>query len=818
METIWQDVRFRARALRKSPGFTLVVLATLALGIAANTAIFSLIYGILLRPFPYADPDRLVRIESVFARTTGSVQGASQLDLDDWGRNTSSFAQMGLHITFPAILNPGEGGPSQSVQLTFVTAQMLDALGVRPIIGRHFTPEEDIVGGDVLKAMLSYGLWQDVFGGDRDVTGRVIRLRGASYTIIGVLPPGFRFPERSDIWVPLHARYAGYRADFWTKRDFRVHVAVARLRTGVTLEQAQVEMNTVGARLAGEFPTTNQDMQWRLTPLRDAEVGNLRPYLLLLLGAVVMVLLIVCVNVANLVLARGTARERELAVRAALGAGRGRLTRHLLIESLLLALAGGGLGLLLAGPSLALLLRMIPVPLPFWMRIELDGTALIFSFLVAVLTGLLFGLVPAWRAARVDLNLALKEGARGSGGARARRLRHGLVVAEIALSLLLLVGAGLMMQSFLRLQRADLGMQTGNLLTVYLSRFVTNASPEDLRKAYTDTWTRVMERLAQVPGVVKVGGSYDIPYKNRPEQRETQQVATVGQSQEEQRQSAPVMTGVVDPGFFEVLGIPFVDGRNFDDNDTPGSEPVLIVSRHAAQTLWPGRPAIGQMLLVPSAYSGNVWRRVVGVVRDTRWHAAEAGKGFEVYYSHHQYPLPAIHLLLRTTGDPASLIPQVRRVVHEVEPDIAINEIQPMEEVIADTLWQRRLWGVLLALFAGVALVLAAVGLYGVMSYLVSQRTREIGVYVALGARPLDIHRLIVGQGLRLVGLGILLGLIGSLALSRVMTSLLFGVTSHDVPTFGGVSLLLAVVSLAACFLPARRAARVAPMVALRAE
>jgi putative ABC transport system permease protein len=530
-----------------------------------------------------------------------------------------------------------------------------------------------------------------------------------------------------------------------------------------------------------------------------------------------MVLLIVCVNVANLLLARGAARERELAIRAALGAGRGRLRRQLLIESLLLAFAGGGLGLLLARPALALLLRLIPIELPFWMRIEIDVTALLFNFVVAALTGLLFGLVPAWHASRADLNLALKDSAKGSGaGVISHRVRNGLVVAEIAISLLLLVGAGLMMQSFMRLQRMDLGVHTGNLLTIYVSRFVTNASQEELVTAYTDTWTHVMARLAQLPGVVNVGASYNIPYKERPEQREKQQVSTVGQSRDEQRQNAPVMTGVVDSSLFDVLGIPFVAGRNFNDNDTPSSEQVVIVSRHTAETLWPGREPIGQMLLVGNAYAGNVWRRVIGVVGDTKWHAAETGKGFELYYSHRQYPIPAVHMLLRTTTDPASLIPLARRVIHDVNPDIAINDIQPMDEVITEALWQRRLWGVLFALFAGVALLLAAVGLYGVMSYLVSQRTREIGVRVALGARPLDIHRLIVGQGLKPLGLGVTLGLLGAMAMSRLMTSLLFGVTAYDVPTFGGVSLLLAVVALAACVIPARRAANVDPMIALR--
>jgi putative ABC transport system permease protein len=339
-----------------------------------------------------------------------------------------------------------------------------------------------------------------------------------------------------------------------------------------------------------------------------------------------------------------------------------------------------------------------------------------------------------------------------------------------------------------------------------------------LVRSYTDIWARVMERLAQLPGVVKVGGGYDIPYKNRPEQREKERVATIGQSEQERQQNALVMSVDVDPSFFDVLGIPLLAGRNFNSNDTPGSEPVCIVSRSAAEALWPGREAIGQKLLVGKSSETNLWHRVIGVVGDTKWHAAETGKGFEVYYSHRQWPDSAIHFLLRIEGNPATLIPQVRRAIHEVNPDIAINEIKPMDDVITEALWQRRLWGALFALFAGVALLLAAVGVYGVMSYLVSQRVREIGIRVALGARPLDLHRLIIGQGLRLLGLGFGFGLIGAIALSQLMSSLLFGVTNHDLPTFGVVSLLLAVVALAACFFPARRAAKVDPMIALRME
>jgi putative ABC transport system permease protein len=375
-----------------------------------------------------------------------------------------------------------------------------------------------------------------------------------------------------------------------------------------------------------------------------------------------------------------------------------------------------------------------------------------------------------------------------------------------------------MMRSFMRLQRVDTGVRTENLLTVYTSRFVTNATLEEMVRPYTDTWTMVMERLAQLPGVVKVGGGYDIPYKNRPEQREKQQVSTVGQSEQERQQNAPVMGVDVDPSFFDALGIPLLAGRNFNDNDTPSSEPVCIVSRSAAETLWPGREAVGQKLLVGKLSATNFWHRVIGVVGDTKWHAAETGRGLEVYYSHRQWPIPAFHFLLRVEGDPASLITQVRRAIHEVNPDIAINEIKPMDEVITEALWQRRLWGALFALFAGVALLLAAVGIYGLMSYLAGHRTREIGVRIALGAQKGDVLRLIVGQGLKVVAIGVAIGLIAALALARLMKSLLFDVAATDPLTFAAMALLLACVALVACFIPARRAAKTDPIIALRCD
>lgn len=818
IDKLWQDGRYALRSFKQKPAFAAIIILTLALGIGANTAIFSLIYGILLRPFPYRDAERIVRVESVDTKTTGNIQGGSQLDLRDWQQHARGFEAFGLYITFPSILNTGSGA-AQSVTLTFASQQVFPLLGVNPVLGRSFQPEEDQSGGDVLKAVLSYGLWQASFGGAKEVLGKTVQLRGAPYTIVGVMPPGFRFPERSDIWVPLQARYAGYKAEFWKARDFRAHTAIARLQDGVSLEQAQAEIGALGAQLAREFPNTNEGIRLQLKPLRDAEVGNMRPYLLLLGGAVGLVLLICCVNVANLLLARGAARERELAIRAALGSSRWRSVQMLLVESLLLALTGGGLGMALAWPGLQGLLKLIPVELPFWMKIELNWPVLLFSLLVTMATGVLFGLVPALQLSRVNLQNALKDSAKGAaGGASSLRFRNGLIVAEVAFSLLLLVGAGLMLQSFMRLQQVNTGIKAERLITVYLSRFLPNSTPQEQVAAYSDQFRRVMDAFAKLPGVVSVGGGYDIPHYNKPEQRETQEIAIIGQSEREQHHNAPAIGVDVTPGYFQALGVPLLEGRDFNEADTLDKPRVVIVSQYTANTLWPGRQAIGQQIRWGKSSDSNPYCTVIGIVGNTKWSAAEREPGFELFYSYRQWPPPALHVLVRTQTNPEQLLPLLRRTVHEINPAIAINLIKPVSTIVSEANWQRRLWGVLFALFASIALLLAAVGLYGVMSYLVSQRTREIGLRMALGARGIDVWRLVVGQGLKVVALGVAVGLSAALTLARVMASLLFGITATDPLTFAGVALLMVIVAVLACFVPARRAANVDPMIALRAE
>ena len=501
METLWQDIRYAIRSLRKRPGFTLVVILTLSLGVGVNTAVFSLIYGVLLRPFPYREPDRLVKIESVYTKTTGVARGCSLLDIEDYRRINRSLVDLGAQATFDADVR-GEG-PSEPIRLTQLNAGAMNSLGVNPVIGRLFLPEEDRKGGDVHKALISHRLWRQRFGGAPDIVGRTLQTTINTFTVIGVMPPGFRFPENTDVWTPMESWYAMFvGAENNRKRDSRWYQTIARLKPGVTIEQAQADLNNVAAALEEQYPKENEGVRVRLTPLRDAEVGAIRPYLMLLLAAVGFVLLICCANVASLLLAQAAAQRREFAMRAALGASRGRAIRELLARSLLLGLLGAGGGVALAVGGVKALLALIPVQLPFWMRIEVDAPALLFSLFAAVLTSLLFGLAPAMLASRVNLNDALRDGTKGSpGGATARSV---LVVAQIALCMLLLVGAGLMMQTFLRLQRRDTGFNPDNLLVARATNFY-NGTRAERATALAMHHERVAALFRAMPGVTGVG-------------------------------------------------------------------------------------------------------------------------------------------------------------------------------------------------------------------------------------------------------------------------------------------------------------------------
>jgi putative ABC transport system permease protein len=795
---------------------SVVIVVTLALGIGASTTIFSLIHAILLRPFPYPEAERLIRLHTE-SSATANLREASVFDFQDWRTQNRSFEDLAAYWTFVNTLSGVDG--AQSVLMTFATPQLFDVLRVKPLVGRVFTPDEDRVGGPVNQVVLSFGLWQTRFGGRPDVLGQTIKLRGDSFTVIGVMPPGFRFPERTEVWVPLMSRYASYPTPWWKDRNVRIHSVLGRLRKEVTLENAQTDMSTVASQLARDFPDTNKTMGVRLVSLRDAEVGSIRPYLVLLLAAVSLVLSIGCVNIANLLLIRAMSRESEMAIRAVLGATRGRLIRQTLTESLLLAVLGAALGVVLARVGLRALLGLIPIELPFWMRIDIDGWVLAFSAGLSVLTGVTFGLAPALYGSRRDLAGSVKDGARGSIGVARQRLRHTLIVAEVAFSLLLFAGATLMMRSFLQLHRTNTGFDAHSLLSAYVGHFLPNRTYQEMIQVHATDFRRILDRLSELPGVIATAGSTEIPYYNRPEDRAPSPVAIRGQDNEAQQSNIAVAGADVTPGYFGAMGIPLLDGRDFTEADDWRVPLVAVVSRHLAETLWPGRPAIGQMIRLGNESPENPWHRVVGVVGDTRWNSTErSGARGEAYFSYRQWPTPKLHLLVRTRGDPLALAPDVRRIVRDVNPENAVTYIQPMDGIVDDALWQRRLWSYVLAVFAGLALVLVSVGVYGVMSHTVGLRTREIGLRMALGADRRDVLRLIVGQGLTTVLSGIVLGVAAALALAGVMGRLLYGVTATDPVTLFAVSGVLGLVALLACSIPARRALRVDPTVALRGQ
>jgi putative ABC transport system permease protein len=806
------------RALLARPGFSAIVILTMALGIGANTAIFSLVYAILLRPFPYSEPDRLVRIETKLSKTTGATRGASVYDFDDWRKRNTAFDDIASYVNFSNNLEAPSG--AQSVSMTMATPSLFPVLGVAPILGRTFRDEENQPGGDVFKAVLSHALWQETFGADPRILGRVIRLRGASYTVIGVLPAHVQYPDRTEVWVPLHARYAGYADEWWKRRDIRIHSVLARLKQGIGLAQGRSNLQSVADALGGLYPATNDGIQIRLTTLRDAEAGQLRPYLVLLGGAVLMVLVICCVNVANLLLARSVSRGREMAVRAALGAGRSRIVKQLMGESMVLGLIGGALGAGAAYVGVKGLVALIPVALPPWMHFGVDWSTLLFNFLLAMLAALFFGLAPALQLSRIDLNGSLKEGMRGSssGGRAARGLRDGLVVAEVAISLVLLVGAGLMMRSFVRLRHTDAGVNREHLLSVQIGRFRTGMTNDQLATAFAGEYSRIMERAAELPGVMAVGGGDDFPYQSHAEDRSKGEIYLRGQDERQRKESAAAVAAQITPGYFRVLGIPLLEGRDFTDTDDTTHPRVAIVSRRAASALFQGREAIGQQICWGKPGPLTPWTTIIGVVGDTRWHATERQPGFEFYYSYRQFAALPFHLFLRARVEPSSLEPAVRQLIREVNPAMAIKQVRTMDQVVTEALWEQRLWGVLFLIFAALALLLAAVGLYGVMSYLVSQRTREIGIHMALGSSQTRVLALVVKHGGILIGTGIGLGLAGALILTRSMTGLIHGVAPGDPVTFVSVAVVVAVVALIACGVPAWRAARVDPLIALRQE
>ena len=791
MTGLLQDFRHASRMLRRSPGFAGVAIVTLALGIGANTAAFSVVRGILLKPLPYRDVDRLM------------IAGLSIPDYEDLRRSTRSFDRMAIFASNKYLLSAS--GEADQVLGGVVTADFFPLLS-SPALGRTFAPDE--VRQPYV--VLSDRLWRSRFGADRSAVGRSIELSGKQYTILGVMPPGFEFPSaRFELWVPLELSMASTTQQL-TNRSLRIFRAVAHVKPGVPPAAAAEEARLLSLRLQKEYPDTNAGIEIGFRPVSAALVGNVRGALLVLLATAGLVLLIVCANLANLTLARMTARSREIAVRAALGASRWRVGRHLLVESVTLSLVGGGLGLLAAAWTMPALLRLAPSDMPRLTNVHVDGIVLLFSLAISFATALLFGPVPFLEFARVPIFGRLKEGGRGgTGTARARRLRGGLVVAEVAISVVVLAGAGLLLRSFDRLLHAESGFESSNLLTfnLELSRFSSPEKRAEILRA-------AIERLSRLPGVVHAGAGTGMPAETP--QRGTG-FAVAGYAPATPEESGAYFVAVT-PDYFRSLGTRLVEGRFFTGEDRAGSPLVVVISRGLARQICPSGPCAGKSLRLVNPEQSGEWRTIVGVVDNIRYSGLDDPSPRAIYTPFPQTPFYWAYGMLRTSVRPETLATAVRTAVAGVEPGVAAASVRPMDRIVSRAVAQPRFQAFLLSTFGALALLLAAVGIYGVLSYGVTQRREEIGIRMALGARASQVLSLIAGQGVRLVGLGLAIGLAGAVAATRVLRGQLFEIGTTDPLTFAAIVAVLAGVGLLATWLPARRALKVDPMTALRSE
>ncbi len=805
MQSFWQDLRYGARMLLKNPGFTLIAIVTLSLGIGANTAIFSVINSVLLSALPYPQPEQLAMVWCDNRRQGIPDDITSYPNFVDWRDRNKTFQGM-AGVTDDTYNLTGAGEPEE-IRGATVSINFFQLIGVNPMLGRVFTAEEEQPGRNRV-VVLSHSLWRRRFGGDPGVLNKTISLSDEPYIIVGIMPPGFQFPENTEIWGPL-APDEGMRG---ARFGFFLPV-VGRLKPGVTRAQAQADLDVVANQIEKQFP----DMAGygvNVVPVLENTVGPIRRALMILFVAVLFVLLIACANVANLLLARATARQREVAVRAALGAGRWRIVRQLLTESMLLSVLGGALGVLLAWWGLRLLVNLSPANIPRLETIRLDGRVLWFALTLSLVTGLIFGLAPALQTSHLKLSEALKEGARtGAGGGRAQRIRGVFIVAEVALTLALLVGAGLLVRSFWRLQQVNPGFKTDHLLTLRVTLWGSKYRQGGAQRV--SFYERLQERLAALPGVVSASATSDIMLRK---------LANSASFTIENRPRDPGELALelpidrVQPNYFQTMGIQLLQGRAFTAQDSRESTRVSIVNETFVKRYFPNEDPVGKRFTFGGGGPNARWITIVGVVRDTKRQGIDQPVRIESWMPLAQMPSGSMDVVLRTTGDPLALSNAVREAVWSLDRDLPIPSIRTMEQILSERVAQQRLNMLLLGLFAMVALILAAVGIYGVMNYTVTQRTNEIGIRIALGAQSGDVIGLVLKQGMALTLVGVAIGLIATFAMTRLMASLLFGVSARDPITFAAIAALLTGVALVACWIPARRATKVDPMVALRYE
>jgi len=814
------DIRYGLRQLWKHPAFTIIAVLTLALGIGANTAIFSVVNAVLLKPLPFPEPQQLLAVGMTDTRQKGTQTELGSLsypDFFDFREQNRTLASVAIYRDPLFALAAAEG--AQSIHGVTCSAEFFDVLGIKPIIGHGFSRADEQAGGGPggLKVILGHDFWQKQFGGDQNVLGRTLELDRRQFTVIGVLPARFQFPIQTD-QVELYitfAQDAEGTAPATTNRGSHNLSAIARLKSGASTEQAQSDLSTIADNLTKLYPNTNTHFGVAARPLRDDLIGDVRTALYILFGAVICVLLIANANVANLLLARASVRGKEMALRAALGASRGRIVRQLLTESLLLSGVGGLLGLLFAQWGTEALITAIPNNIPRISEIRLDAAVLGFTLLISLATGVIFGLVPAWQASHVDLNSSLKSGSRtGGGGERKGRLRNGLVMAEVALALVLLICAGLLIQSFARLGQVQPGVRTERLLTARVGLPDSAYSKSEQTIAFFEQF---LTRVRALPGVDSASTIVPLPL--------SQSNMTTSYDIEErplpegQQASAPVR--VIGNDYFKTMGVPLRQGRAFNESDRFDSTPVVIVNERFAEKVFPGQNAIGKRIKPGfSADDGpEKMREIVGIAGNVKHRSLRNDDTPEMYLPQTQIPFNIMTLVVRTSvSNPANLTSAIRGELTALDRNIPLTSVRLFDEYVSRSLARPRFNALLLSIFAGTALLLTAIGIYGVMAYSVAQRTNEIGIRIALGAGKNSIFRLVVGQAMVLVAISLVLGLVGAFAATRLLNSLLFGVGAADPVTFISIALLVSVVAFLAAWLPARRATRVDPIIALRAE
>ncbi|HET6975502.1 MAG TPA: ABC transporter permease [Pyrinomonadaceae bacterium] len=801
MDSIIKDIRYGVRGLLKRPGFTAIALIALALGIGANTAIFSLVNAVVLRPLPYPEPDRLVWMFGNI-RNGGNRASVSPLDFLDYRSQNKTFEHFAASITIPVPVNLTGSGDPERLMASAVTGNYFDAFGVKPAIGRGFSLENEKAGQDQV-TVLSHAFWQKHFAGDPGIVGKTITLDSKSYEVLGVMPAGLSFPQSAELWVPLN--FDGQPGMKQRKAHFLR--PIGRLKAGVTLTQAQVDTDQIAAQLEQQYPDSNTGWNLRLISLREQLVGRTRTTLFVLFGAVGFVLLIACANVANLLLVRAAARQKEIALRTALGASQLRIIRQMITESLLLSLLGGGAGVLLAVWGVQVLVSLSADSLPSTVNVTIDSNVLVFSFFLSVVTGLLFGIAPAFRTARVNLIDSLKDGARNAESTLKNRTRSLLVVFESAVAVILLIGAGLLVRSLITLQNVNPGFDANNVLTL---RIDLPEKKYEGEAKWGQFFEQLETRVSSLPGVQSVGLITELPLSGQPNDVP---FTVEGRPPVTPDQAYDADFRRVNQHYFNALRIPLLRGRNFTENEVRQSAKVAIVSQQLVDHVFPNEDPLGKRL---TTTIGNQTFEIIGVVGDIH-HRSLEDQPFDAMY----FPTRDnnwMNLVIRTQNDPLSVAGAVRQEVRAIDPDQPIAAVKRMSDWVDSSVSEPRYRTTLLATFAALAMILAATGIYGVMSYTVAQRTHEIGVRMALGARRLDVLKLVVRQGMLLTVVGVIVGLLGAFALTRVMASLLFGVTAKDPITFAAVAVLLIGVAFVACFIPARRATKVDPLVALRYE